>query len=244
MNVLVTGGGRGIGRATARALAEFGAHVIVSSRTESELAGTVDAIHTDGGIAAAVTADLALTSECERLVGKVLGEHGSVDVLVHCAGFTPSAGPFEGTSVEDFQRAMDTNARSLFCLARLLVPRMRDSGRGMIVAMSSGCGLKGHPNLAAYSSSKFAVQGLVQAMARELEGTPVTAVCVNPGGVDTRMLADLFGKEEAARNQSPEVVAAVVLQIVDGALSVPSGGGVTVRRGEVEVYAAPGPGRS
>lgn len=240
MVALVTGGGRGIGRATALALASMGAHAVVSSRSRSELDETARVILASGGTSEALPGDLSRPEECQRVVHHVLDRHGKVDVLVHCAGFTPAVGPVEETSFADFQRAMDTNVGALFWLSKVLVPAMRSRNQGMIIAMSSGCGLKGHPGLTAYSASKFAVQGLVQAIARELEGTSVVVVAMNPGGVDTRMLVDLFGAEESARNQSPDVVAAVVRQVVQGTLHVPNGGGVTVRRGEVGVYFPPG----
>ena len=117
---------------------------------------------------------------------------------------------------------MDTNAGSLFYFARSLVPIMRSQERGMIVAMSSGAGLRGHARLGVYSMSKFAVQGLIQALAGELEDSPVSCIAINPGGVATKMLEDLFGKEEAQKNQPPEAVANVVKQVVSGELPVPS----------------------
>lgn len=237
---VITGGGRGIGRAVARYLAEAGASVTVVSRSSAELGESVDAIRLAGGDAEAVAADLTDAAECDRVVREVWDRRGRIDVLVHCAGFTPPVTPMEETSVDAYERTMATNVGALFHLSRTLVPRMKARGGGLLIAMSSGCGLKGHPGMAAYSASKFAVQGLIQAIARELDGTEVRAFAINPGGVDTKMLADLFGPEEARRNQSPDVVAEVVRRVVEGTLAVPSGGGVTVRRDEVAVYEMPG----
>ncbi len=237
---VVTGGGRGIGRSVARSLARTGAHVIVVSRSRSELAETVEGIRQEGYDAEALVGDLTDPAECDRVVRSVWADRGRIDVLVHCAGSTPAVTPMEETSVEAYERAMATNVGAIFHLARSLVPRMKERGRGLLIAMSSGCGLTGHPGMAAYSASKFAVQGLIQSLARELHDSDIRALAINPGGVNTKMLADLFGAEEAARNQSPDVVADVVRRVVEGVLAVPSGGGVTVRREGVEVYEMPG----
>jgi 3-oxoacyl-[acyl-carrier protein] reductase len=239
LHALITGGGRGIGRAIAQSLAGSGARVTVVSRSQSQLDQTVRRIQVEGGDADAITADLSDAIAAERVVESVWARRGPIDVLVHCAGFTPSIAPLQATSWEDYQRTMAVNVGALFQMARWLVPRLQQRPRGLVIAMSSGCGLKGHPGMAAYSASKFAVQGLIQALARELEGTSVRAVAVNPGGVNTRMLADLFGAEESAKNQSPEVIADVVKKVVAGEITVPSGGGVAVRHGLVEVYEMP-----
>ena len=233
---IVTGGGRGIGRAVACSLASEGARVVACSRTKEELERTAETIKDLGGTCETICADVSNPSQVADLVKQVQEKHSRIDVLVHCAGYTAPYGPLEEVSLEDYENTMDTNAGSLFYFARSLVPIMRSQERGMIVAMSSGAGLRGHARLGVYSMSKFAVQGLIQALAGELENSPVSCIAINPGGVATKMLEDLFGKEEAQKNQPPEAVANVVKQVVSGELPVPSGGGVVVRRDEVRVY--------
>lgn len=238
LHALVTGGGRGIGRAVSRTLAELGYRVGVCARSRRELEETVALIRTGGGEAYYLAVDVGTPEGCQRLAERALRE-GDVDILVHCAGATPPIRTLEETSAEAWDKTLATNVGALFHLCRLLVPRMKARRRGMVVAMSSGCGLKGHPGMAAYSASKFAVQGLIQALARESADSGLHALAINPGGVDTRMLVDLFGAEESAKNQPPAVVAEVVRRVVQGTLATPNGGGVVVRRGQVEVYAMP-----
>jgi NAD(P)-dependent dehydrogenase (short-subunit alcohol dehydrogenase family) len=106
---------------------------------------------------------------------------------------------------------------------------MRKQNRGQLVAISSGTGLRGHPRLASYSAAKFGVQGLLQSAAQELEGSDIRSFLVNPGGVATRMLSDLFGEEEARKHQPPEAVARIVTEVLSGGIYVPNGGGICIR---------------
>ena len=201
---LVTGGGRGIGRAIAERLSAAGARVVVTGRTRTEIDEVAQAT---GGLA--ITADLAERSQVERLVGK-LERSGRVDVLINNAGIADSA-PFERTSDELWDRAMAINVTAAFLLCRALVPPMIAAGWGRVINVASNAGLTGYAYTTAYCASKHAMVGLTRAIAVETARTPVTVNAVCPGWVRTRM-ADEAARRIAAKTKRSEDDARAALE--------------------------------
>ncbi|NUN00465.1 MAG: SDR family oxidoreductase [Bryobacteraceae bacterium] len=235
--IIITGAGRGIGRAIAKSLAAEGAHVYICSRTKTELEETAREIRESGGRCSWRVADVARSCEIDAFVSAVMREHGRLDAVIGNAGSTAPAGNLETVSDSDYKLTMSSNVDGLFFLVRAAVPIMRQQNRGWIVAVSSGAGLRGHSRLSVYSAAKFAIQGMMQALASEVEDTQIRVVSINPGAVNTRLLADLFGFEEASKHQPPEAVAAALIQILTEEHSVPNGGGVCIRGGSItETY--------
>ncbi len=184
----ITGGGRGIGAATAQALASRGAHVIVASRTESELNATVAEIQTTGLSASAIKLDVADETEVDAAFAGIAAAFGRLDILVNNAAVL-IGGSFADMAMADWDQVMAVNLRGATLCARGAFRLMRDGGA--IVNVSSLGGVSGtekFPGYAAYTVSKFALTGLTEALAAEGRERNIRVNGVAPGAVDTAML--------------------------------------------------------
>jgi len=186
---LITGGGRGIGAATAEALARKGAHVIVASRTEEELTATVARMRAHGLSAALLVLDVADEGAVAAAFAKITADLGRLDILVNNAAILMS-GPFADIAMSDWDRLLAVNLRGAVLCARQAFQWMRERG-GSIVNVSSLGGVPGtekFPGYAAYTVSKFALTGLTEALAAEGRDCGIRVNGVAPGAVDTVML--------------------------------------------------------
>jgi NAD(P)-dependent dehydrogenase (short-subunit alcohol dehydrogenase family) len=177
---LVTGGGRGIGAACARALAGAGARVIVCGRTAAEIELVAKEL---GG--AALVVDLLDRGSTDRMLGQVAAL-GRVDVLVNNAGVAESAS-LDKTTDEMWDRILELDATSPFRIARALVPAMIKAGWGRVVNIASNAGVSGYGYTAAYCAAKHAMVGFTRALAIDLARTGVTINALCPGWVHTKM---------------------------------------------------------
>jgi NAD(P)-dependent dehydrogenase (short-subunit alcohol dehydrogenase family) len=208
---VVTGGGRGIGAAVARALARSGASVVVAARTEKEIVGVAAGLLADGARAWAVPADVAEEEDVRRL-GRAARRHlGRVDILVNNAGASSSA-PLRKISLEDWNGMLAANATSAFLCTREFTPDMLERGFGRIVNVVSRAGLEGAKYVAHYSAAKHAVMGLTRSVALEVAGTGVTANAVCPGYVDTPMTDRTVAAVEARTGLARVEALAAVLR--------------------------------
>jgi NAD(P)-dependent dehydrogenase (short-subunit alcohol dehydrogenase family) len=177
---VVTGGGRGIGRAIAAALSKAGHEVTVLGRTESALKEAVKA--------GAAKAFRQVDVSDGATLAAALSEIGPVDILVNNAGIADSA-PFVKTDLDFFHRVMAVNFDSVVVATRAVLPGMIERGFGRVVSVASVAGLKGFPYVTAYVASKHAVVGLTRALAQEVAKTGVTVNAVCPGYVDTELVS-------------------------------------------------------
>jgi len=183
---LVTGAGRGIGRAVALALARAGANVALGARTTSELDAVAAQIHGLGARAAACACDVSRPDEVRRLFEQARSALGPIDVLVSAAGVAPSA-LLHRTTTEQWRAALDTNLSGTFYCLREALPDMIERGFGRVVNVASVAGKTGYPYIAAYAASKHGVLGLTKCAALETAAKGVTVNAVCPGYVDTPM---------------------------------------------------------
>ncbi|HEY2904948.1 MAG TPA: SDR family NAD(P)-dependent oxidoreductase [Vicinamibacterales bacterium] len=186
MTVLVTGGGRGIGRAIALAFAAPGRLVAVAARTRSQLDETAEQIRSRGAEALALTMDVADERAVENAFADLRGAVPRLDVLVNNAGIGGGE-PIHKTDVTAWRRVLDTNVFGTFLVTRQAVPLMREGGR--IVNLSSVLGRFGVPGYTAYCASKHAVIGFTRALALEVAKRGITVNAICPGWVDTEMAA-------------------------------------------------------
>jgi 3-oxoacyl-[acyl-carrier protein] reductase len=186
---IVTGASRGIGRASAEAIARAGAHVVLAARDRGALEAVSKAIRAARGEATPVPADVGRSEDVERLFA-IAGEIGTPTALVCAAGVLTRV-PFEETSRPAWDETLAVNLTGTFLCCRAAFAAMRRAGGGRIVNIASLSGVyatEKFAGLAAYNVSKYGVVGLTEAIA--VEGRPhgITAVCVSPGAVDTEML--------------------------------------------------------
>lgn len=182
---LITGISSGIGAALAEAALARGDHVTGTSRQEEALARFEASAP---GRATGLRADLGDGLSIRRLTQDALA-HGPVDILVNNAGQS-LFGAFEEISVEETQRLFDLNVFGPWRLTQALLPHFRQRGQGLIINISSGCGLTGTPGLSAYCASKFALEGFTESMAQEVAGFGIRTMLVEPGAVATRFISD------------------------------------------------------
>jgi NAD(P)-dependent dehydrogenase (short-subunit alcohol dehydrogenase family) len=186
---LITGGGRGIGAATAEALAHKGADVIIASRTAAELAATVAQLRTAGLSASSLVLDVADEAAVDAAFAGIVAERGRLDILVNNAAIL-LGGPFAEMAMADWDRLLAVNLRGAVLCARQAFRLMRERG-GAIVNVSSLGGVPGtekFPGYAAYTVSKYALTGLTEALAAEGKEHHIRVNAVAPGAVDTAML--------------------------------------------------------
>ncbi|MBI3128833.1 MAG: SDR family oxidoreductase [Candidatus Tectomicrobia bacterium] len=186
---LVTGGGRGIGRAIALAFAGEGADVAVAARTRAEIEGVKAEIEARGRRGLALPCDVGAPGEVERAVAAVEEAWGGVDILVANAGLLRHA-PLEGTSDALWDEVLRVNLTSVFRAVRAVLPGMVERGWGRVIAMSSVSGKVGGANRSAYHAAKHGVIGLVRSAALEVAQRGVTVNAICPGFVETRMISD------------------------------------------------------
>ena len=184
--ILVTGGGRGIGRAIALAFAEPGSTVAIAARTQSELDDTGAAIRLRGAQAVLLPMDIRDEAAVAAGFERLREASPRLDVLVNNAGVGGGL-PIDETDTASWRRVLDTNVWGTFLVTRLAVPLLADGGR--IVSISSVLGRFGVPGYTAYCASKHAVIGFTRALALELAGRGITVNAICPGWVDTEMAA-------------------------------------------------------
>jgi meso-butanediol dehydrogenase / (S,S)-butanediol dehydrogenase / diacetyl reductase len=241
--VLLTGAGHGIGRASALRFAAEGARVAVSDIDEGRAEQTAAACRDLGATAHAAQADASSPEDVERLVGEVVEALGPVDILHNNAGVLIPGSAHEQT-LDEWDRTFAVNVRSVFLVTRAVLPGMLGRGAGVIVSTASTAGLVGDAGVAAYNASKAAVVNFTRHLTAEYAGRGIRANCVCPGWINTGFNAPIFAADPdldedelvattvpAARQASPEEVAAVVAFLASGDASYVYGHALAVDGG-------------
>jgi NAD(P)-dependent dehydrogenase (short-subunit alcohol dehydrogenase family) len=233
---LITGGGSGIGRATALLFARAGAAVAVVDLDGSRAQAVAREIEGEGGQAIAVRGDVSQASDCQHAVEETVAAFGRLDVLFNNAGVIRRATVL-GLTEEEWDRAMAVNTKSVFLMSRCAIPIMAQAGGGAIVNTGSGWGLVGGRNAVSYCASKGAVVNMTRAMALDHAAQNIRVNCVCPGDTDTGMLrseAQQLGASPEAfladaadrplrRIGKPEDIAKAVLYLASDASSFVTG---------------------
>lgn len=195
---LVTGGGRGIGRAIALAFAREGAAVSLAARTAAELEETAALIGAEGGMAATFLGDVSEPATAARIVGDAARALAGLDVLVNAAGSYGPIGPLEETDPAAWLAAVRTNLFATYLCARAALPHLRSVPTAAIINLSGGGATSPLTNFSAYAASKAAVVRLTETLHAELAGTGVRVYAIAPGAVNTRMLDEALAAGERA----------------------------------------------
>jgi len=210
---IVTGAGRGIGRAVAEMLAGQGATVVLAARTRSELAAAAEAVRGAGGHALAVPTDVTQDAHVGALVDQTVGQFGRVDILVTAAGVA-TFGPVAGAKPEDWDPMIAVNLRATMVCCRAVLPPMIRQRSGTIVNIASVAATRPIPGAAAYAATKAAVVAWSKVLAEELRADGVRVGVVLPGAVDTPLWDTVPGGPDRARMLTPDAVARAVLLMV------------------------------
>lgn len=211
--VLVTGAGRGIGRALAHAFAGAGAKVALLGKTKKNLVEVQKELKDSGAPTVVLAADVSDEGAVSRAVAALEQQLGPVDVLVNNAGIFASA-PVEKMDSVVFDRVLSVNLRGPFLMSRAVLPGMKSRRRGHIVNISSTAGRRGFAGGGAYCASKFGLAGLTEAMRYEARSSDVRVSCVFPSTVDTSLVKKSgvdFDRESVIQ---PEDVAKAVVSLV------------------------------
>jgi NAD(P)-dependent dehydrogenase (short-subunit alcohol dehydrogenase family) len=222
---LVTGASRGIGAATAQALAGAGARVVLAARDTEALEAVAAEIREGGGDARAVPTDVARPRDVEALFAAIQGS-GPLAALV-CAAAVLTPAPFEETTLEIWERTLAVNLTGSFLCCRAAFGAMRAGGGGRIVNIASLSGVyatEKFPGLAAYNVSKYGVIGLTEAIAVEGKPLGISAICLSPGAVDTEMLRQ--ANPELRPGLTPVDVAHLIVALLDSPLAAASGANI------------------
>ena len=184
---IITGAGRGIGRAIALAYAREGARLALAARNESELEQAVAAVSEMGAEAIAVRTDVTSQIATERLARRVVQHFGRIDVLVNNAGVSGPVGPLQDNDIAEWVDTINVNLTGTFLACRAVIPAMLEQGGGRIINLSGAGVANAWSNMSAYCSSKAAVVRLTEVLAQELDGKGITVNALGPGSVHTSM---------------------------------------------------------
>ncbi len=223
---VVTGASRGIGLGTARALARAGARTVLAARSEDLIIDAARELTDEGSAAIPVACDVSSEQDVERLFRTTEETYGPPSVLVCAAGVLEKAN-IDETTLDIWDRTIATNLTGTFLCCRTAFVRMKESGGGGIVNISSLSGVyatEKFPGLAAYNVSKFGVVGLTEALAVEGRDHDITAVCISPGAVDTDMLR--AAAPHLAPGLGPDDVGRLIVALLSSDLAPISGANI------------------
>lgn len=210
---LVTGAGRGIGRAISLALSRCGAHVLLLARTAAQLEEVARDIQTAGGAASVQPVDLTRDDQIRQAFQDVQRQFGQLDVLINNAGIG-LFGQVAEFATSDLDKVLQVNLRGTFLCCREAMQLMIPKSRGYIINIASVVGFKGYANQAAYSASKHGVMGLSKSLAVEAQPHQIRVSAILPGGVDTAMVGDARPDLERNALLTPDDIAQSALYLL------------------------------
>lgn len=223
--IAVTGATGGIGRALCMAAAAQGAQLILLARNERKLRALhaeLEKLAPGAALMAPLDLEKALAADYDRIASAVENHYGRLDGLVHCAALLGTLTPIDLYEMPAWCRVMHVNVTAAFALTQVLMPALRKSTDASVIFTSSGVGRRGRANWGAYAVSKFAIEGLSQVMADELQGAGIRVNTINPGPARTLMRRQAYPSENIEKLPLPEALVGSYLQLLG-----PRGAGIT-----------------
>lgn len=211
--ILVTGGGRGIGKAAVSLFLAEGARVAFCGRTEGEILGVGKELEPEARLRP-FRADISSRREVQRMVSQVISEWGKIDVLINNAGVLGPSEPIATYPPEAWEEVIRININGTFLVTQAVVRTMIPRRNGTILSVTSSVGRKGRAQWGAYAVSKFGLEGMMQTLADEVGPFGLKVVTLNPGGTRTKMRAAAYPKEDPRQLQDPAEVARALLSLI------------------------------
>jgi 3-oxoacyl-[acyl-carrier protein] reductase len=217
---LVTGAGRGIGKAVSVSLAKAGCRVVLAARTREQIEAVQKEILSQGGEALAIPTDLTVDEDIQRLVEASQSKWGVVDILINNAGWGKRA-PVVGASLTDWDQTFRLNLRAPMVLAKALLPNMIAKREGAVISIGSVSGKTGEANGAAYSASKFGLIGFTESLYEEVREHSIKVAVILPGFVDTPLIPPNRQLERSKMIQADDIAQTVLFVLTSPATCCP-----------------------
>lgn len=217
---LITGAGRGIGRAIALAYAQEGARLALVARTRSALEQTAQEVQALGALTCMIVADVSAPQQVEEMVRHTVERFGTIDILVNNAGIAGPVGPLQESDVDAWIQTIQVNLLGTYLCCRAVLPIMLQHNRGKIINLSGAGATNAWRHLSAYGASKVAVVRLTETLALELAGTQIQVNALGPGSIHTQMWEELRDSAQAVGDA----------QLYALGQRVTSGGGASLER--------------
>ena len=217
---IVTGAGRGIGKAISVSLAKAGCRVVLAARTREQIEAVQKEILSQGGDALGVPTDLTADEDIQRLVEESQAQWGAVDILINNAGWGKRA-PVVGASLTDWDQTFRLNLRAPMVLAKALLPNMIAKREGAVINIGSVSGKTGEANGAAYSASKFGLIGFTQSLYEEVREHNIKVAVILPGFVDTPLIPPNRQLDRSKMIQADDIAQTVLFVLTSPATCCP-----------------------
>ena len=231
--VVLTGASSGIGYSLLNYFIKEGARVYGSSRNERELT-TESKQECNFELL-----DLADELNVEKYVKTILQKENRIDILINNAGVAHNLALVEEINSEMLNSVVRDNLLPTFNMMKYIIPIMKKNNSGTIINISSRAGRRAVPKLSAYTAAKFAVRGLTESVAKELQDTGIKCISISPAGVNTGMRAMVFGQEDAENQQDTSRINEVISRILSGSLKVSNGSDIVIIKDKEPIIRVP-----
>lgn len=231
--VVLTGASSGIGYSLLKYFISEGAIVYASSRNEREIT------EKDKQECHFELLDLSDEVNVEKYTKVVLQKENRVDILINNAGVAHNLALIEEMNLEMFNSIIKDNVMPTFNMIKHIMPIMKKNNSGTVINISSRAGRRAVPKLSAYTAAKFAVRGLTESVAKEVQETGIKCVTISPAGVNTGMRAMVFGKEDAENQQDTSRITEIISKILLGKLQVSNGSDIVIIKDKEPIIRVP-----